>query len=547
MELKGKALKLFNQHKHLFNSEDELIELIEKYVETIYSKYNTWKYLSWVIHEASVYYGDIECDQVFDAISFFHENQDLYTIENLNVTGLTIKNNSPKDITNYTLSVLLIANQKIESVKRFRENKKALKSDVCVVYDDDDYQIIVPYTWEASKYWGINTKWCTTMKDDPTHFNRYSNNGSLFYVLDKRHKDNPSHPFGRFALFISNNYSNQHDAQAFNAPDQQLVPGMSTYLPPPIVNTLMLYHNSGGFTREDLDSFTTALITEVIESCDFGIDLNNHFWFFMKTEDKSVFKVVSESFSSYYFLLTVNNKTTNSMKTLGFDFTLNNLTQTINKKRIETPIQKFQIRNIKNKIINGDIVESFVGPFFDQIEDSIVEGVEQIVITLLNSEIEKINGSGDWRFILITNYTTKNKSVFSGDSNFKLEFTNTNPTSCFYNYKFRGYINLTQNTCHLSEGTTLEFEWNAQQMSFVMLYRNESGFQSTINECLLWFTTKLEECKSRKIRDVYDDNIKQLTKMKEQSIDEILLGGSNSGDKLLDFFNEFEDDPFFDL
>lgn len=53
-----------------------------------------------------------------------------------------------------------------------------------VVYDDGRFFIVNPQTHSASCYYGKGTKWCTTADSD-YQFNRYNDDGKLFYILDR--------------------------------------------------------------------------------------------------------------------------------------------------------------------------------------------------------------------------------------------------------------------------------------------------------------------------------------------------------------------------
>jgi hypothetical protein len=63
-------------------------------------------------------------------------------------------------------------------------SKKEIKDQVDKVMEDERWLIVVPKTFEASKQYGMGTKWCTTQK---TYYNNYTKNGFLFYIIDKTH------------------------------------------------------------------------------------------------------------------------------------------------------------------------------------------------------------------------------------------------------------------------------------------------------------------------------------------------------------------------
>ena len=53
-----------------------------------------------------------------------------------------------------------------------------------VVYDDGRFFVVNPLTHDSSCYYGKGTKWCTTADSDH-QFNRYNQDGKLFYILDR--------------------------------------------------------------------------------------------------------------------------------------------------------------------------------------------------------------------------------------------------------------------------------------------------------------------------------------------------------------------------
>jgi hypothetical protein len=53
-----------------------------------------------------------------------------------------------------------------------------------VVYDDGRYFVVNPLNHDSSCYYGKGTKWCTTAETD-TYFNKYNEDGKLFYIIDR--------------------------------------------------------------------------------------------------------------------------------------------------------------------------------------------------------------------------------------------------------------------------------------------------------------------------------------------------------------------------
>lgn len=63
---------------------------------------------------------------------------------------------------------------------------KDLEKQVKLVYEDDEWLFIRPLTFNASKKYGSNTKWCTTQHNNPDYFIKYSTRGVLIYCLNKK-------------------------------------------------------------------------------------------------------------------------------------------------------------------------------------------------------------------------------------------------------------------------------------------------------------------------------------------------------------------------
>lgn len=73
------------------------------------------------------------------------------------------------------------------SVVTKRQSKVEQKKDSIFVYKDDNKQVVIPLTKEASIQYGKNTSWCTAYTEVKNHFVDYFyfNKITLFYVLFK--------------------------------------------------------------------------------------------------------------------------------------------------------------------------------------------------------------------------------------------------------------------------------------------------------------------------------------------------------------------------
>jgi len=76
-----------------------------------------------------------------------------------------------------------------------REEKAKIYEETIVLYDKNDYLVVIPKTEEASCFWGRNTEWCTASTKSKNYFDTYNPNGPLIICIapDNRkyqfHKD----------------------------------------------------------------------------------------------------------------------------------------------------------------------------------------------------------------------------------------------------------------------------------------------------------------------------------------------------------------------
>lgn len=108
-------------------------------------------------------------DKYLDEIPLFVDYLDRGLIEN-------------KDISTYMGLEDVIIEVGKASVK---EMLKKSKKDILIVYEDDEWLFFKPLTHESSVTYGFGAKWCTSMKNDPEYFYRYSAQGVLIYVINK--------------------------------------------------------------------------------------------------------------------------------------------------------------------------------------------------------------------------------------------------------------------------------------------------------------------------------------------------------------------------
>jgi hypothetical protein len=72
------------------------------------------------------------------------------------------------------------------TLAELKENAKDMEGSIIKLHDDSEWLIVKPLTFAASKKYGAFTKWCTTSRDNPEYFVRYTNRGSLIYIINKK-------------------------------------------------------------------------------------------------------------------------------------------------------------------------------------------------------------------------------------------------------------------------------------------------------------------------------------------------------------------------
>ena len=108
--------------------------------------------------------------------------------------------NKPKDINSFTNLVdLNYFNDQYDEYVESVQTEKDIKKEADKIYEDDRFLIIRPLSHKSSCYYGANTQWCTTSKDNEDYFNRYTSKGKLYYIIDKKSSDKT---YGKMALLI---------------------------------------------------------------------------------------------------------------------------------------------------------------------------------------------------------------------------------------------------------------------------------------------------------------------------------------------------------
>jgi len=98
---------------------------------------------------------------------------------NLNEKKL-IENN---DLTTYKTFDELELQISLSSLKTI---DKEMQKQVQKLYENDEWLVVKPLSYQASLKYGASTKWCTASKDNAEYYFRYSKRGILIYTINKK-------------------------------------------------------------------------------------------------------------------------------------------------------------------------------------------------------------------------------------------------------------------------------------------------------------------------------------------------------------------------
>lgn len=119
---------------------------------------------------------------------FIRENLSMFSIDDFKtiktfidlIEKNQIKNN---DITSYSTIEDI---RKSNSLALFNLIEKTLEKEIIKEYEDDDWVIIRPLTFQSSSKYGASTKWCTTYEKEKQYFEKYWRTGVLVYFINKK-------------------------------------------------------------------------------------------------------------------------------------------------------------------------------------------------------------------------------------------------------------------------------------------------------------------------------------------------------------------------
>lgn len=167
-----------------------ILDLVEMFAK--HDPSNTNKYLEYMVKIASVHVkseefikGIEDCfSDIFEIVGKFDNFVDSPIIKN-------------KDIYSYEINDLI---KVIEEAEKHKTDKHIKERETIHLYRDDNFNVLIPLTYDSSRIYGSTTKWCTTTKDSPSQFISHTNSGVLVYVINK--KDNVPSKYQKVAWYI---------------------------------------------------------------------------------------------------------------------------------------------------------------------------------------------------------------------------------------------------------------------------------------------------------------------------------------------------------
>lgn len=92
--------------------------------------------------------------------------------------------------------------------------RKQLEKETKKIYENDEWVVLIPESFEASQLYAYNTKWCITQK---SYWNDYKKHSRIIYVINKKTDD-------KCAISKRFGSSNNHIIQGWDAKDNETSP-----------------------------------------------------------------------------------------------------------------------------------------------------------------------------------------------------------------------------------------------------------------------------------------------------------------------------------
>jgi len=136
------------------------------------------------------YHVDPKCLKEFDTLQLIYIDKffrDMFEVKDLQNFWKFMEYNeraliAENDVSRYNSFEQITS---VVSVAELKLNEKEMEKQIIKLYESDEWLVLKPLTFEASKKYGSNTKWCTTSEGENYHFEKYAK-GILIYSINKK-------------------------------------------------------------------------------------------------------------------------------------------------------------------------------------------------------------------------------------------------------------------------------------------------------------------------------------------------------------------------
>lgn len=218
--------QLFNKSKYT--------EMAVNLIKNKISNQNT--HIEDIVNELTREYGfkkeDLKLKSNQEILNTFKVISDYFGYNNFNVIKKFIELNERKlivnnDLTSYKTFDELELQMSLASLKLI---DKEMEKQVQKLYETNEWLIIKPLSFLASKKYGSSTKWCTTQENNPDYYLRYSRRGILIYCINKTTGD-------KVAAFKNLDESYEKETSFWNLIDQR-IDSLESGLPYDVMNII---------------------------------------------------------------------------------------------------------------------------------------------------------------------------------------------------------------------------------------------------------------------------------------------------------------------
>jgi hypothetical protein len=190
--------KLKEQHPELNITVIDLIRMIDPT--------DTYKYCDFLIKRLKLWYSTTDIQYGLGVDLFGEDNVKTLNEFEKHCNAKRIEKN---DISSHDdFKSLEVEVKKAEEIVRLKELEKQTKK----LFDNNEWLVLIPLSYEAAKLYGTNTKWCVTQE---RYWDDYIDNYKIIYVINRSTND-------KYA--ISRDKTDDKDLKAWLADDTETSP-----------------------------------------------------------------------------------------------------------------------------------------------------------------------------------------------------------------------------------------------------------------------------------------------------------------------------------